>query len=328
MVAMRLARYASWLEKQLDVEFKRGQHSAYSQLYGGSDFARDPVWKDDSEVLGAEHDADKETFALFVVYYIPVNQWPKSDTASWQSNGDAPEERSQPVPLIKQLPGATHYRMLSRMFHPDNALAGVPSGRRETRATSAQQSQNPAAPPPLAMLEPDYLPVPSGEITALLNAGYDLWKEVLNHPDVQDASFNMELDDNRLEFAERSPAHAALLELYNIWTELMIETTTNITPHGRSLMGIYRATTATGINSVREAYPSDTQNVVADTELASMDISAMKTWVISHCKSFKTREPAPPRGDTQEDDEDDEEEDEEEESEEESEDEEEEDVDA
>jgi len=181
---MCLARYASWLEKQFAVEFKRGQYSAYSQLYGGSDFARDPVWKDDGEVLGVEHDADKETFALFVVYYIPVNQWPKFDTASWESKGNASEKRSQPVPLVKQLLGATHYRMLSWMFHLDNALAGVPSGRRETRATSAQQSQNQAPPPPLAMLEPNYLPVPNGEIIALLNVGYDIWKEVLNHPDV------------------------------------------------------------------------------------------------------------------------------------------------
>jgi len=150
----------------------------------------------------------------------------------------------------------------------------------------------------------------------------------------------MELKDNRLEFAERSSAHAALLELYNVWTEVMIETTTNITPQGRSLMGIYSATNATGINLARENYPSDTQNVVADTELASMDISAMKNWVFSHCRSFKTREPAPPRADAKEEEEekkekeeeeeedDDDEDDEEDEEKDKSKDEEEEDVDA
>src|SRR5438034_10205687 len=79
---------------------------------------------------------------------------------------------------------------------------------------------------------------PDGRLNALLNVGWDLWKDVVRSPVVENESFVYLLDDEQA-FMSKSDVHKRLIELFAAWIHITQQITSSIVPQGYSLMQLH-----------------------------------------------------------------------------------------
>jgi hypothetical protein len=71
-----------------------------------------------------------------------------------------------------------------------------------------------------------------------LNAGYDIWKEVILDPVLANESFVVDVDSKE-GFAKKSPAHAKVLELMEVWAAVSANVYTCINPTNLSAVQLH-----------------------------------------------------------------------------------------
>jgi len=204
-------------------------HSIFGSLYTGTALDGDAM--NPKLVLDPKIAPTRETFPAFVCCYIPPKQWPKVITLDQLTS----ENMNATFPLVKQMPGAEEFRILSRMIHPDRTFQQV-TARRGALTTRSRSTVN-DAPPPFIEDQFGFRVHPNNELSQMLNSAYDLWKPTLRNESIINESF-INLRDDEATFRNRSPVHSELIELFKAWVSVSCLVMERLTPVGYSLAQI------------------------------------------------------------------------------------------
>ena len=204
-------------------------HRIFRNLYTGTALDGDAM--NPKLVLDPKIAPTRETFPAFVCCYIPLKQWPKAITLDQLT----PENMNATFPLVKQLPGAEEFRILSHMIHPDRTFQQVTA--RRVGLTTRSRSTVDDAPPPFTEDQFGFRVHPNNELSQVLNSAYDLWKPTLRNESIFNASF-VNLRDDEKTFCNRSPVHSELIELFKAWVSVSCLVMERLTPVGYSLAQI------------------------------------------------------------------------------------------
>lgn len=238
-MAKRAAKIAIHAKRELTKGYRRDRYLVLRKLYDNSSLigGTDPL----SVLDGAASD---QTFPLMVCLFLPPNSWPKI-----VQNDSVPVPRDPELiyPIIEQLPGKKEYQLLQKMLHPDRAPQQnrqiSQRGRGRGRGRGGIQIMNgedmtSGIDMGLSNRDSDFSIKPDGRLNALLNAGWDLWKDVIRSPVVENESFVYLLDDEQV-FVSKSDMHKRLIELFATWIHITQQIISSIVPQGYSLIQLH-----------------------------------------------------------------------------------------
>jgi hypothetical protein len=218
--AAHLARKASHMAKYQHCVHQVDRHNAPRQiaemLYFGTRIAT-PAF--DVHALLTANQPQQMHFALFVLFYLPISEWPSAAVVGACDPG-------KEYPFLSQLPSARHYRALQTIFHPDRQYQESTCTAAENRdqrghiAEIVNQIRGTILPfrgNRYEVLEGFHL-TPHPELAARLNGAWALWDPAIRAFAPDNTSFILDGTAQQIgNFTSQSSRHARIMELYQVY---------------------------------------------------------------------------------------------------------------
>jgi hypothetical protein len=216
-LARKVSRMAKYENHLRQIDHLNSARQTADMLFFDTQVAN-PTF-DYNAILMANRPQDMH-FALFVLFYLPVREWPSAAILGACEPG-------QEYPLLSQLPTARHYRALQIIFHPDrqsNETACTNAENRDQRGPIAEivhqmrGTRLPFKGPNSHEILQGFHLTPKKELAARLNDSWALWEPAIRAFAPHDTNFVLDGTPQQIEvFAAQSCHHARIMELYQTY---------------------------------------------------------------------------------------------------------------